>query len=253
MTAAGVKVSYTDQNGKPQAKEAEKVLVAVGRAGRTEDIGLKKTKIELDRGLIKVDEAQQTAEPGVYAIGDIVLGLPQLAHAGSMSGMVAVANIAGRPFRPLRRNRIPGCTYCEPQIGSVGLTEAQLREKGLEIKVGKFPSQATPRLRSGLARRLRKDRRRPKVWRDTWRPYPGSASHRADCRSCCGNGAGRNGRRDDVHHPCASDAKRIHARRIRRGRRHGHQRVEKSDGRVNLRPPIPLLRAGARIDHMAPR
>ena len=71
-TEAGVKVSYTDQNGKPQAKEAEKVLVAVGRAGRTEGIGLEKTKIKLDRGLIKVDEAQETAEPGVYAIGDIV-------------------------------------------------------------------------------------------------------------------------------------------------------------------------------------
>ncbi|HUV70024.1 MAG TPA: dihydrolipoyl dehydrogenase [Terracidiphilus sp.] len=138
-TADGVKVSYTDANGKPQIKEAEKVLIAVGRAGRTENIGLEKTKVELDRGLIKVNEAQQTAEPGVYAVGDIVFGLPQLAHVGSMSGMVAVAKIAGRPFRPLRRDRIPGCTYTEPQIGSVGLTETQAKEKGYDVKIGKFP------------------------------------------------------------------------------------------------------------------
>jgi dihydrolipoamide dehydrogenase len=138
-TADGVKVTFTDANGKPQVKEAEKVLVAVGRAGLTAGIGVEKTKIELDRGLVKVSEAQETAEPGVFAIGDIVAGLPQLAHVGAMSGMVAVAKIAGRTFRPVRRDRIPGCTYTEPQIGSVGLTEAQSKEKGLEIKVGKFP------------------------------------------------------------------------------------------------------------------
>jgi len=138
-TADGVKVTYTDANGKTQAKEAEKVLVAVGRAGLTADIGLDKTKVELERGLVKVDEAQQTAEPGIFAIGDIVAGLPQLAHVGAMSGMVAVAKIAERKFRPVRRDRIPSCTYTEPQIGSAGLTEAQAKEKGYEVKVGKFP------------------------------------------------------------------------------------------------------------------
>ena len=138
-TEGGVKVTFTDANGKTQVKEAEKVLVAVGRSGLTDNIGVEKTKIELDRGLVKVNEAQETAEPGVFAIGDIVAGLPQLAHVGSMSGMVAVAKIAGRKFRPVRRDRIPGCTYTEPQIGSVGLTEAQAKEKGYEVKVGKFP------------------------------------------------------------------------------------------------------------------
>ena len=138
-TAAGVKVSYTDANGKPQVKEAEKVLVAVGRGPLTNGIGLEKTRVELERGSVKVNEAQETAEPGVFAIGDIVAGLPQLAHVGAMSGMVAVAKIAGRKFRPVRRDRIPSCTYTEPQIGSVGLTEAQAREKGYEVKVGKFP------------------------------------------------------------------------------------------------------------------
>jgi dihydrolipoamide dehydrogenase len=138
-TETGVKVTYVDANGKAQTKEAEKVLVGVGRAGLTGNIGIEKTKIELDRGLVKVSETQETAEPGVYAIGDIVAGLPQLAHVGAMSGMVAVAKIAGRSFRPVRRDRIPGCTYTEPQIGSVGLTEAQAKEKGYEVKVGKFP------------------------------------------------------------------------------------------------------------------
>jgi dihydrolipoamide dehydrogenase len=138
-TEAGVKVSYTDVNGKPQVKEAEKVLVAVGRGPLTSGIGLEKTKVELERGFVKVNETQETAEPGVYAIGDIVAGLPQLAHVGAMSGMVAMAKIAGRKFRPVRRDRIPSCTYSEPQIGSAGLTEAQAKEKGHEIKVGKFP------------------------------------------------------------------------------------------------------------------
>jgi dihydrolipoamide dehydrogenase len=138
-TETGVKVTFTGANGKQQVKEAEKVLVAVGRAGRTSNIGVEKTRIELERGLVKVNEAQETAEPGVFAIGDIVSGLPQLAHVGAMAGLVAAAKIAGKPFRPIRRDRIPGCTYTEPQIGSVGLTETQAKEEGYEVKVGKFP------------------------------------------------------------------------------------------------------------------
>ncbi len=138
-TENGVKVTWTTPNGQTREKEAEKVLVAVGRGPRTANVGIEKTKIELDRGFVKVNEAQQTAEPGIYAIGDIVAGLPQLAHVGAMSGIVAVSRIAGRNFRAVRRDRIPGCTYSEPQIGSAGLTEAQAREKGHEVKVGKFP------------------------------------------------------------------------------------------------------------------
>jgi dihydrolipoamide dehydrogenase len=138
-TETGVKVTWTDASGKSQSKEAEKVLVAVGRAPRTANVGIEKTKIELDRGFVKVNESQETAEPGIYAIGDIVAGFPQLAHVGAMSGIVAVTKIAGRPFHPVRRDRIPAATYCEPQIGSAGLTEAQAKEKGYEVKVGKFP------------------------------------------------------------------------------------------------------------------
>ncbi len=138
-TEAGVKVSWTNASGKAQEKEAEKVLVAVGRGPRTSNVGIEATKIQLDRGFVTVNEAQETAEPGIYAVGDIVAGLPQLAHVGAMSGIVAMSKIAGRPFRPVRRDRIPGCTYTDPQIGSAGLTETQAKEKGYDVKVGKFP------------------------------------------------------------------------------------------------------------------
>ncbi|HEV2323198.1 MAG TPA: dihydrolipoyl dehydrogenase [Terracidiphilus sp.] len=138
-TENGVKLSFTDANGKPQVKEAEKVLVAVGRAPQTADIGIQRTRIQMDGACVKVNETMETAEPGIYAIGDIVAGMPQLAHSGSMSGMVVMAKIAGRAFRPVRRSRIPGCTYTEPQIGSVGMTEAQARQQDYEVKVGKFP------------------------------------------------------------------------------------------------------------------
>ena len=138
-TDTGVKVTFTDSNGKTQVKEAEKVLVAVGRRPRTADIGIEKTRIELDREFVQVDSAQQTAEPGVFAIGDIVAGFPQLAHVASMSGMVAMAKIAGAKYRPVRRDRVPAATFTDPQIGSVGLTEAQAKEKGYDVKVGRFP------------------------------------------------------------------------------------------------------------------
>lgn len=135
----GVLVSFTDSNGKPQSKQAEKVLVAVGRAPRTYDVGLDKTKITPDRGFILTNEWMETTEPGVYAIGDIVAGLPQLAHVGSMAGLVVAARIAGKFAKPVTRTRIPGCTYTDPQIASVGLTEAQAKEKGFQVKIGKFP------------------------------------------------------------------------------------------------------------------
>ncbi len=135
----GALVSWTDSNGKPQSKQAEKVLVAVGRAPRTYDVGIDKVKITPDRGFIMTNEWMETTEPGIYAIGDIVGGLPQLAHVGSMAGLVVAARIAGKYAKPVNRTRIPGCTYTDPQIASVGLTEAQAKEKGYQVKVGKFP------------------------------------------------------------------------------------------------------------------
>ncbi len=141
-TKTGAKVTFTASDGKTVVKEAEKVLVAVGRAPRTENIGLETTKIKPERGFIKVNEWMQTEEPGIYAIGDIVAGLPQLAHSGAMAGMVVAAKIAGKYARPIKRERVPACTYTEPQIGSVGLTEAAAKERGYTVKVGKFPFSA---------------------------------------------------------------------------------------------------------------
>ncbi|HMF54333.1 MAG TPA: FAD-dependent oxidoreductase, partial [Edaphobacter sp.] len=135
----GALVTWTDSNGKAQSKQAEKVLMAVGRAPRTEGIGLEKTNIKPERSFVMTNEWMETTEPGVYAIGDIVGGMPQLAHTGMMAGLVVAARIAGKYAKPIHRGRIPGCTYTEPQIGSVGLTEAQAKEKGYNVKVGKFP------------------------------------------------------------------------------------------------------------------
>jgi dihydrolipoamide dehydrogenase len=138
-TGSGVRLTLTTKDGKQETLEAEKLLVAVGRRPNTDGIGLENTRAELDRGFIKVDPSQQTAEPGLYAIGDVVAGTPQLAHVATREGMIAVAHIAGKPAVPINRNRIPGCTYTQPGIGSVGLTEAQARAAGHDVRIGRFP------------------------------------------------------------------------------------------------------------------
>jgi len=143
-TKDGVAVTFTADR-QQQKIEADKVLLAVGRAPATEGVGFEKTKIEVDRGFVKTNQFMQTAEPGIYAIGDIVLGYPQLAHAGAMEGIVAVTHIAGKPVKPVNVLRIPNATYCHPEIGSVGLTEAKAKELGYDVKVGKFPFTANSR------------------------------------------------------------------------------------------------------------
>jgi dihydrolipoamide dehydrogenase len=141
-TGSGVKMSVTNASGKVEIVESEKLLVAVGRAPYTAKLGLENTKVETDRGFIKTNEWMQTAEPGMWAIGDVVAGTPQLAHVATAQGMVAVAKIAGKPATPVNRNRIPSATYTEPGIGSAGLTEAQAKAQGFDVKVGKFPFAA---------------------------------------------------------------------------------------------------------------
>ncbi len=140
--ANSVSLSAMLANGNREEMEFEKLLVAVGRKPNTENVGLENTKAQLDRGFVKVDDQQQTSEPNVYAIGDIVAGTPQLAHVATAEGMVAVGHIAGKPVRGINRNRIPGATYTDPGIGSVGLSEAQARAQGFKVKVGKFPFAA---------------------------------------------------------------------------------------------------------------
>ena len=138
----GVRFQATLADGKIETVTADALLIAIGRKPNTENIGLEGTKIELERGFIKVDPYQRTGEPGVYAIGDIVAGTPQLAHVATAEGMVAIGHIAGKPVVPINRNRIPGATYTEPGIGSVGMTEAQARAAGNKVKIGKFPFAA---------------------------------------------------------------------------------------------------------------
>jgi dihydrolipoamide dehydrogenase len=140
--ANSVSLTATLANGNKEAMEFDKLLVAVGRKPNTDNIGLENTAVELERGFVKTDAFQRTAEPNLYAIGDIVAGTPQLAHVATMEGMVAVAHMAGKAARPINRNRIPGCTYTEPGIGSVGMTEAQAKANGYKVRVGKFPFAA---------------------------------------------------------------------------------------------------------------
>ena len=135
----GVSVAFTDRSGKKQTLSAEKILIAVGRKPQTENLGLEKTRAKVERGFVHVGPYMETAEPGLYAIGDIVAGYPQLAHAASMEGLIAVGKMAGKEVPTLERSRIPNATYCEPQIGSVGLTEKQARDAGIAVKTGKFP------------------------------------------------------------------------------------------------------------------
>jgi dihydrolipoamide dehydrogenase len=137
--AKGVTVTFKDKDGKAQTLQAEKLLMAVGRKPMTENCGLEKSKARLERGFVHTGPFMETDEKGLFAIGDIVAGLPQLAHAASMEGIVAVTHIAGKPAQPVVKTRIPNATYCEPQIGSVGLTEKQARDAGYAVKTGKFP------------------------------------------------------------------------------------------------------------------
>jgi dihydrolipoamide dehydrogenase len=137
--AKGVTVSFKDKDGKAQTLQAEKLLLAVGRKAMTDNCGLEKSKAKVERGFVYVNEVMETDEPGLFAIGDIVAGLPQLAHAAMMEGIVAVTHIAGKPTHRILKTRIPNATYCEPQIGSIGLTEKQARDAGHQVKIGKFP------------------------------------------------------------------------------------------------------------------
>ncbi|HEV8384013.1 MAG TPA: dihydrolipoyl dehydrogenase, partial [Candidatus Acidoferrales bacterium] len=137
--AKGASVTFKEKDGKSQTVSAEKVLIAVGRRPMTEGLNLEKTKAKLERGFIHTGPYMESAEPRLFAIGDIVAGMPQLAHAASMEGIVAVTKMAGKDALPLDRLRIPNATYCEPQIGSIGMTEKMARDAGHKVKTGKFP------------------------------------------------------------------------------------------------------------------
>lgn len=132
---------HIESNGKKEKIKVDRVVMAVGIVGNTENIGLENTKVKLDRGHIVTNEWLQTDEPGVYAIGDVT-GAPWLAHKASHEGIICIEKIAGlKTVHPMKKENIPGCTYCMPQVASVGLTEKAAKEAGHKIKVGKFPFQ----------------------------------------------------------------------------------------------------------------
>jgi dihydrolipoamide dehydrogenase len=122
--------------------EAEQVLMAVGRGARTAGLGLEAVGIQLERGFVKVSPTMETSVKGVYAIGDLA-GAPLLAHKAMAEGVVAAEAIAGRNPRPVDYDNVPSCTYCRPQVASIGLTEARAREQGREVTIGKFPFTAS--------------------------------------------------------------------------------------------------------------
>jgi dihydrolipoamide dehydrogenase len=139
----GDKCKVTVKSGKgEEVLECDVVLSAVGVTTNLEGIGLEEVGVATDRGKVLVNEYYQTNIPGIYAIGDIVHG-PALAHVASAEGIICVENIAGHHPEPLDYNNIPGCTYCSPEIASVGYTEKAAKEAGYEIKVGKFPFSAS--------------------------------------------------------------------------------------------------------------
>jgi dihydrolipoamide dehydrogenase len=124
------------------------VLVAAGRAPNIDGIGLKEAGVQLtDRGFIKINERMETSAKGIYAIGDVA-GPPMLAHKGEREGMIVAEVIAGKPFHPLSYGNVPNATYCHPEVASIGMTEAQCKEKKIEYKIGKFPFSANGRART---------------------------------------------------------------------------------------------------------
>jgi len=137
----GVKLT-AEKGGKQIALEAEVLLVAVGRRPLTDDVGIEGTGVKLDeRGFVSVDALMRTGESGVYAIGDL-LSTQALAHVASHEGIVAVEDAAGLKPAPIDYDKVPSCTYCHPEVASIGLSEAEARDRGHDVTVGKFPFTA---------------------------------------------------------------------------------------------------------------
>jgi len=140
VSGAGVKVQY-EKDGKPGTVEADIALMAIGVRANIEGLNLDKVGIKTDKGGIVADDFCQTSVPGVYAIGDVI-GQPALAHAASAEALVAADHMAGKKPHAIDYDNVPACIYCQPQVAQVGLTEAQVKAKGIDYKVAKFPFMA---------------------------------------------------------------------------------------------------------------
>jgi len=143
VNGAGVDVSVQLADGTLVTLRADYLLVATGRGPVTAGLNAEGVGLQLEKGYIKVDETYKTDVPGISAVGDVITlatpGHPQLAHVSSAEGILAAERIAGLQIRPLNYDHVPGCTYCDPEIGSVGLTEREARERGFDVRVGAFP------------------------------------------------------------------------------------------------------------------
>src|SRR6476661_1040442 len=140
--ADGVSLEAQGGDGKTASLKADYLLVATGRGPVTKGLGAEEAGLTLERGYIKVNKQFETGVPGISAIGDVITfgqpGHPQLAHLSSAEGVALAERIAGREFRPINYDQVPGCTYCDPEIGSVGLTEKEAQSRGYEVKIGTF-------------------------------------------------------------------------------------------------------------------
>jgi dihydrolipoamide dehydrogenase len=140
-SGSGAEVVIENKDGKEETLKADYALNAIGVQGNIEDIGLEDVGVELEKGYIKIDKFMKTNVDGIYAIGDVA-GPPWLAHKASAEGIALVEHLAGENDLGMRYDNIPGCTYCHPQVASVGMTEEKAKEEGYKVKVGKFPFQA---------------------------------------------------------------------------------------------------------------
>jgi dihydrolipoamide dehydrogenase len=142
-SGTGVRLDVQASDGKSQTVSADVLLVATGRGPVTTDLGAETLGIAMERGYIVVDEMYRTSVPHVSAIGDVITmgrgAHPQLAHVSSMEGILLAERLAGKEVQPLNYDHVPACTYCDPEIGSVGLTEAEAKQRGYDVRVGSFP------------------------------------------------------------------------------------------------------------------
>jgi len=140
--ANGVDLEAQAADGKSSKLSAEFLLVATGRGPVTSGLGAEDVGLQMDRGYIRVDAQYKTNVPGISAVGDVITfekpGHQQLAHLSSAEGVILAERIAGHEFRPINYDHVPGCTYCDPEIGSVGLTEAKAKERGFDVQIGTF-------------------------------------------------------------------------------------------------------------------
>jgi dihydrolipoamide dehydrogenase len=142
VSPESVKLEMT-AGGKTETLTADKLLVATGRGPVTDGLGVEAAGLTLDRGYIRVDELFRTGVPGISAIGDVIalanVPHPQLAHLSSAEGILLAERIAGQQVQPINYDHVPSCTYCEPEIGSVGLTEQEALKRGFDVRIGTFP------------------------------------------------------------------------------------------------------------------